>query len=85
MLFAKHSDKDVIYPLTVKEIALAQERDLVLKKLTKMEKYLTHLVEDTKSCAKMAKWSSPKFFSVEQLVGITTTCSTLDIHVLKRH
>ena len=26
----------------------------------------------------MAKWSFPKFFSVEQLVGITTTCSTLD-------
>ena len=33
MVFANHSDKDVIYPLTVKEIALAQERDLVQKKL----------------------------------------------------
>ena len=47
MVFANCSKEDVIYPLTVKEIALAQERDLVLKKLTKMEKYSTHLVEDT--------------------------------------
>ncbi len=39
MVFANRSEEDVIYPLTVKEIALAQERDLVLKKLTKMEKY----------------------------------------------
>ena len=42
MVFANRSEEDVIYPLTVKEIALAQERDLVLKKLTKMEKYSTH-------------------------------------------
>ncbi len=47
MVFANRSKEDVIYPLTLKEIALAQERDLVLKKLTKMEKYSTHLVEDT--------------------------------------
>ena len=85
MVFANRSEEDVIYPLTVKEIALAQERDLVLKKLTKMEKYSTHLVEDTEVLCKMAKWSSPKFFSVEQSVGITTTCSILDTHVLKRH
>ena len=31
MVFANCSKEDVIYPLTVKEIALAQERDLVLK------------------------------------------------------
>ena len=84
MVFANRSEEDVIYPLTVKEIALAQERDLVLKKLTKMEKYSTHLVENTEVLCKDAKWSFPKFFSVEQLVGITTTCSTLDTHVLKR-
>ena len=37
MVFANHSKEDVIYPLTVKETALAQERDLVLKKPTKQE------------------------------------------------
>ena len=47
VVFANRSEEDVIYPLTVKEIALAQERDLVLKKLTKMEKYSIHLVENT--------------------------------------
>ncbi len=41
MVFSNCSEVDLIYPLTVKEIALAQERDLVLKKLTKMEKYST--------------------------------------------
>ena len=30
MVFANHSEEDVIYPLTVKEIAQAQEDDLVL-------------------------------------------------------
>ena len=84
MVFANRSEEDVIYPLTVKEIALAQERDLVLKKLTKMEKYSTHLVKDTDVLCKTAKWSSSKFFRVEQLVGITATCSTLDTHILKR-
>ncbi len=37
MVFANCSEEDVIYPLTVMEIALAQEMDLVLKKLAKME------------------------------------------------
>ena len=32
-VFANRSDEDVIYPLTLKEITLAWERDLVLKKL----------------------------------------------------
>ena len=47
MVFANHCKEDVIYPLTVKEIALAQEDDLVLKKLKNTEKYSTQLVEDT--------------------------------------
>ena len=59
MVFANHSE-DVIYPLTVKEIALAQERDLVLKKPTKMEKYSTHLVEDTEVLCKDGKMVIPK-------------------------
>jgi hypothetical protein len=65
MVFANRSKEDVIYPLTVKEIALAQVRDLVLKKLTKMEKYSTHLVEDTEVLCKDGKVVIPKFFSVE--------------------
>ncbi len=36
MVFAYRSEEDVMYPLTVKEIALAQERDLALKKITKI-------------------------------------------------
>ena len=35
MVFTNRSKEDVIYPLTVKEIALAQERDLLLKKQSK--------------------------------------------------
>ena len=35
MVFANRSKEDMIYPLTVKEIALAQEDNLVLKKLSK--------------------------------------------------
>ena len=60
MVFANRSEEDVIYPLTVKEIALAQERDLVLKKLTKMEKYSTHLVENTEVLCKDGKMVIPK-------------------------
>ncbi len=52
--------EDIIYPLTVKEIALAQKRDLVLKKLTKMEKNSTHLVEDTNVLCKDGKMVIPK-------------------------
>ncbi len=49
----------MIYPLTVKKIALAQERDLILKKLTKMEKYSTYLVEDTTVFCKDGKMVIP--------------------------
>ncbi len=38
MVFANCNEEDVIYPLTVREIALAQEDDLVLKKLSKIDK-----------------------------------------------
>ena len=67
MVFAKHN-KDVIYPLTVKEIALAQADDLVLKKLSKTGKYSTHLVEDTQVLCKDGKMVIPKI-----LQGVTST------------
>ena len=60
MVFANCSEQDVIYPLAVKKNALAQKRDLVLKKLTKMEKYSTHLVEDTDVLCKDGKMVIPK-------------------------
>ena len=47
MVFANPSKDDVIFPLTVKEIAQAQEDNFVLKKLSKTDKYSTQLVEDT--------------------------------------
>ena len=35
MVLANHNEEDVIYPLTVKDISLAQEDNSVLKKLSK--------------------------------------------------
>eukprot|EP00804_Cyclotella_cryptica_P014632 CCRYP_012682-RA/>CCRYP_012682-RA protein AED:0.35 eAED:0.34 QI:0/-1/0/1/-1/1/1/0/372 len=83
LVFANRSDEDVIYPLTVKEIAQAQTTDATLEKLSKHDKHSTQLVEDT-YYVKMAEWSSPKHFKIEQLAGIITTCSILDTHALKR-
>jgi hypothetical protein len=47
MLFANHSEEDMIYLLRVKEIAHAQEEDAVLKKLSKTDTYSTLLIDDT--------------------------------------
>ena len=47
MVFANCSNKDVIYPLTVKEIAQAQINDKSLEKLQKHDKYTNQLIEDT--------------------------------------
>ncbi len=60
MVFTNHSEKDVIYPLTVKEIALAQEDNSVLKKLSKTDKYSTELVRDTQVLCKDGKMVIPK-------------------------
>ena len=85
MVFTNHNEEDVIYPLTIKEIAQTQNDDAVLKKLSKTDKYSTQLVEDTLVLCKDGKMVIPKFFRVKQLAGTTTTCSILDTHVLKRH
>ena len=60
MVFANRSKEDVIYPLTVKEIAQAQEDDIVLKKLSKTDKYSTQLVEDMHVLCKDGKMVIPK-------------------------
>ena len=56
MVFANFNEDDVIYPVTVKEIALAQERDLVLKKLTNMENFLQSL--SSQNLGKLCAWMS---------------------------
>ena len=60
MVFHNCSKEDVIYPLTIKEIVLAQEDDLVLKKLSKTDKYSTQLVEDTQVLCKDGNVVIPK-------------------------
>ena len=45
-VFANHSEKDVIYPLTVKEITEAQEMDPNIHTLTKDPQYTRYLVEN---------------------------------------
>ncbi len=59
-VFANHRKVDVIYLLTVKEIALTQEDNSVLKKLSKTDKYSTQLVEDTQVLCKDGKMVIPK-------------------------
>jgi len=59
MVFANCSKENVIYPLTVKEIAQAQKDDTVLKKLHKHNKYSTQLVDDTQSLCKGGKMVIP--------------------------
>ena len=60
MVFTNRSEEDVIYPLTVKEIAQAQEDDLVLMKLSKTDKYSTQLVEDTQVLCKDGQMVTPQ-------------------------
>ena len=50
--FANHSEEDVIYPLTVQEIADAQQNDLHLQLLSRDESFTTQLVENTQILCK---------------------------------
>jgi hypothetical protein len=90
IVFANCSEEDVIYPLIVQEIAQSQKDNTVLKKLSKTDKYSTQLIEDTQVLCKHGKMViHSKSFCTEQLAGITTTCSILDIitcsNVLERY
>ena len=60
MVFANRRKEDVIYPLSVKEIAQAQKDDTVLKKQNKTDKYSTQLVKDTQVLCKDGKIMIPK-------------------------
>eukprot|EP00804_Cyclotella_cryptica_P027928 CCRYP_003820-RA/>CCRYP_003820-RA protein AED:0.45 eAED:0.45 QI:0/-1/0/1/-1/1/1/0/94 len=76
LVFANRSEEDVIYPLTVQEIAEAQKLDASLKTLK--DQYSTQLVKSTHLLCKDGKMVIPKIFNTVQLVGITTIYSTLD-------
>ena len=54
------SEDNVIYPLVVKEVALAQKYNSALKKLSKTDKYSTPLVGDTQVLCKDGKIVIPK-------------------------
>ena len=60
MVFANHSEEDVIYPLTVNGIAHAQENNFVVKKLCNPNKYSTQLVGNTQVLCKDGKMVIPK-------------------------
>ena len=57
LVFANHSEEDVIYPLTVQGIAPAQKLDASLKKLN--DQYSTQLVENTEILCKDGKMIIP--------------------------
>ena len=65
MVFANHSKEYVIYSLTVKEIALAQEDDSDLKKPSKTGKYSTLLVKDTQVVCKIWQDGHPQCSSLK--------------------
>eukprot|EP00804_Cyclotella_cryptica_P026501 CCRYP_008142-RA/>CCRYP_008142-RA protein AED:0.35 eAED:0.35 QI:32/-1/0/1/-1/0/1/0/89 len=60
LVFANHSYEDVIYPLTVKEIAQAQTTDATLQKHSRHDKYSIQLVEDTHLLCKDGRMVIPK-------------------------
>jgi hypothetical protein len=61
MVFINRNKEDVIYPLTVKEIAQAQKDNAVLKKPHKHVKHSTQLAEDTQVLCKNGKMVIPTF------------------------
>ncbi len=58
VVFVNHSEEDEIYPLTVKEIADAQQVDQTLQK--EKDKYKINLIENTNVLCKDGKLIIPK-------------------------
>ncbi len=88
-VFANRGDEDKIYPLTIAEIAAAQQADASLKHLFKHNVVIDQgleikLIENTTCVCKDVGWLSSSHSKCVQLNGITTIYSTLDTHVLKR-
>jgi hypothetical protein len=59
-VFANRSNADEIYPLTVKEIAIEQQKDKSIHALAMEDKYKTQLVENTQVLCKEGKLVIPK-------------------------
>ncbi len=59
-VFANRSNEEEIYPLTVKEIALEQQKDKSIRALAKEDKYEIQLIENTKVLCKDGKLVIPK-------------------------
>eukprot|EP00804_Cyclotella_cryptica_P010465 CCRYP_012288-RA/>CCRYP_012288-RA protein AED:0.12 eAED:0.32 QI:0/0/0/1/0.33/0.25/4/0/520 len=71
LVFANRSEEDVIYPLTVREIAEAQKLDASLKTLK--DKYSTQLVESTQLLCKDGKAVIPNELQHRSLVPPLST------------
>eukprot|EP00804_Cyclotella_cryptica_P024322 CCRYP_015298-RA/>CCRYP_015298-RA protein AED:0.86 eAED:1.00 QI:0/-1/0/1/-1/1/1/0/135 len=83
-VFANLSKENAIYPLTVREIAAAQQTDESLDKLSLLEEYKPQLVENVQVLCKMANLSSRRNSSSEHYSGTITTCSIQGQPVSKR-
>eukprot|EP00804_Cyclotella_cryptica_P018686 CCRYP_007177-RA/>CCRYP_007177-RA protein AED:0.39 eAED:0.76 QI:0/0/0/1/0/0/2/0/200 len=83
-VFANCSEENVIYLLTVQEIAAAQHTDKTLDKLSLLEAYKPQLVENVQVLCKDGKLSSHRNSSSEQYSGTITTCSIQGQPVSKR-
>jgi hypothetical protein len=57
LVFSNHSDKDMVYPLTVREISQAQKLDARLKKFKDM--YSSQLVKNIEVLCKDGKMVIP--------------------------
>eukprot|EP00804_Cyclotella_cryptica_P010883 CCRYP_008785-RA/>CCRYP_008785-RA protein AED:0.45 eAED:1.00 QI:0/-1/0/1/-1/1/1/0/154 len=83
LVFAHRGEEDVIYPLTVREIAEAQKLDASLKTLK--DQYSTQLVESTEILCKDGKVVIPKELQHHAVSGTTTIYITLDTLDSKKH
>ena len=88
-VFANHSKEDEIFPLTVKEIELAQKADPILTYLFKSNAVLSkglelQLVENESCIRHEGKLGIPKHCNGARRCGITTSFSTPSIPVSKR-
>ncbi len=64
-VFANRSKEEVIYPLTVKQIAEAKHSDPSIKKLASDKKYAMQLVENTQVLCKGTAMVLPQLSVIE--------------------
>ena len=84
LVFANCSEKNAIYPLTIREIVESQLADITMGQLKTKPGYSVQLVKAPWSYAKMTNLSSPRIYKWEQLYGTTITFSTQAPLVSKR-